>query len=140
MAKDYPYMMSNNKIGPVLQKIISAAKTQKLSYDFLKKLGFTSTNDRAIIPLLKRLGFINDEGAPTEYYDRLKDKTTHPFVLGERIRDFYSDLFSINTDIHKYKTCLEQKFYNSNHNFLFYVIIYQEIEYLGEKPCHQQNK
>lgn len=43
---------------------------------------------------------MNEDGSPTEYYDRLKDKNDHPFVLGERIRELYSDLFAINTDIH----------------------------------------
>ena len=100
MHQDYPYMMSNNKIGPIFQKIMTAAKPQKFTHDFLKKLGFTSTNDRAIIPLLKKLRFLNDDGSPTEYYDRLKDKNDLPYVLGERMRDFYSDLFTINTDIH----------------------------------------
>lgn len=100
MLQDYPYMMSNNKTGPIFQKIITAAKPQKFTHDFLKKLGFNSTNDRAIIPLLKKLRFLNDDGSPTEYYDRLKDKNDLPYVLGERMREFYSDLFTINTDIH----------------------------------------
>jgi len=100
MAQDYPYMMSNNKIGPILQKTMTAAKPLKFTHDFLKKLGFTSTNDRAIIPLLKKLHFLNDDGSPTEYYNRLKDKNDLPYVLGERMRDLYSDLFTINTDIH----------------------------------------
>jgi len=100
MAKDYPYMISNNKIGPILQKIQSAAKPSTFNHDLLKKLGFTSSNDRAVIPLLKRLRLLNEDGSPTEYYDRLKDKNDHPFALGERIRELYSDLFAINTDIH----------------------------------------
>jgi hypothetical protein len=100
MTQDYPYMMSNNKIGPIFQKIMTAAKPQKFTHDFLKKLGFSSTNDRAIIPLLKKLHFLNDDGSPTEYYSRLKDKNDLPYVLGERVKDLYSDLFSINTDIH----------------------------------------
>lgn len=100
MAKDYPYMVSNNKIGPILQKILTAAKPLTFNHDLLKKLGFTSSNDRAVIPLLKRLRLLNENGSPTEYYDRLKDKNDHPFVLGERIRELYSDLFAINTDIH----------------------------------------
>ena len=92
MTRDYPYMISNNKIGPIFQKIMTAAKPQKFTHDFLKKLGFSSTNDRAVIPLLKKLRFVNDDGSPTEYYDRLKDKIDLPFVLGERIREFYQYL------------------------------------------------
>lgn len=99
MVEDYPYMMSNNKIAPILQKIQAAARPNKFTHEFLKKMGFTSTNDRAIIPMLKKLGFLLEDGTPTEYYDRLKDATIHPYVVGERIKVLYNDLFSINTNI-----------------------------------------
>lgn len=65
----------------------------------MKNIGFTSSNDRAIIPLLKKLGFLTADGIPTESYDRLKDKKDHPYVLAERIKELYSDLFTINTEI-----------------------------------------
>lgn len=101
MATEYPYMVSNNKIRPILDKIEKAEKPKKFSHNLLKKLGFTSSNDRAIIPLLKRLGFLRDDGSPTEYYDQLKDKTKGFYVLGDRMKELYSELYSINTNIHK---------------------------------------
>lgn len=99
MVAEYPYMVSNNKIGPILEKIRTAAKPPKFTHEFLKNIGFSGSNDRAIIPLLKKLGFLTAEGAPTEHYDRLKDKKDHPYVLAERVRELYSELFSINTEI-----------------------------------------
>jgi len=101
MADSYPYMLSNNKIEPILTKIKSAAKPEKFTHAFLKQLGFSSSNDRAIIPLFKRLGFITEEGAPTEYYDRLRDGTDWQYVLGERVSDLYKEIFNINTEIYK---------------------------------------
>ena len=100
MADDYPYMISNNKIKPILDKIEVAEKPSKFSHSVLKKLGFSSSNDRAIIPLLKRLGFISENGTPTEHYDELKDKTKRAYILGNRLRELYSELYSINTSIH----------------------------------------
>ncbi|MBI2086653.1 MAG: DUF5343 domain-containing protein [Candidatus Zambryskibacteria bacterium] len=101
MTDSYPYMLSNNKIEAILTKIRTAAKPTKFTHEFLKNLGFSSSNDRAIIPLFKRLGFITEEGTPTEYYDRLKDETDWQFVLGERMNELYRDLFNINTEIQK---------------------------------------
>src|SRR5690348_3773130 len=101
MADSYPYMLTNNKIAPILSKIRSAAKPSKFTYEFLKQLGFSSSNDRAVIPLLKKLGFILEDGAPTEYYGRLRDTTDWQFVLGERMQDLYKDLYNIDTEIHK---------------------------------------
>lgn len=100
MAEEYPYMVSNNKIKKILDKIEVAQKPRKFSHAILKNLGFSSSNDRAMIPLLRRLGFIREDGTPTESYDQLKDKTKRFFVLGERVRELYSELYSINTEIH----------------------------------------
>lgn len=99
MAESYPYMVSNNRIGPIFDKIKTAGKPLKFTNEFLKQLGFTSSNDRAIIPLLRKLGFIADDGSPTQYYDRLKDATQNKHVIGERLRELYKDLFTINESI-----------------------------------------
>lgn len=101
MADDYPYMVSNNKIGPIIDSIHSAAKPATFSHEFLKKLGFNSSNDRAVIPLFKRLGFLTESGVPTTHYDDLKDKTKRAGALAQQIRELYSDIYSINTEIHK---------------------------------------
>ena len=101
MADSYPYMLTNNKIDAILSKVRSAAKPSKFTYEFLKQLGFSSSNDRAIIPLLKKLGFILEDGAPTDYYGRLRDTTDWQFVLGERVQDLYKDLYNVDTEIHK---------------------------------------
>lgn len=63
MAITYPYMVSNNKIGPIFEKIKTAAKPSKFTNQFLRTLGFTSTNDRAVLSVLKRLGFLTDDGS-----------------------------------------------------------------------------
>jgi len=101
MADDYPYMMSNNKIKPIIDAIHDAAKPPKFSHEFLKQMGFSSSNDRAVIPLFKRLSILNDNGSPTHYYDDLKDTTKRESALGSRIRELYSDLYAINTKIHE---------------------------------------
>lgn len=98
---EYPYMMSNNKILPIIQGLQAAAKPPKFTLDFLRNIGFTSTNDRAIIPLFKKLGFLTEDSVPTIFYDQLRDKTTFKRSLASRIRELYSELFTINTKIYQ---------------------------------------
>ena len=98
---DYPYMMSNNKIQPIITKIQQAARPTKFTQEVLKNLGFTSTNDRAFIPLFKKLGFLLDDGTPSALYDQLKDVTCTSTILGVQIKALYTDLYAINTEIHK---------------------------------------
>jgi len=97
---DYPYMLSNNKIGPIIAGLQAAAKPPRFTLEFLRNIGFASTNDRAIVPLFKRLGFLSEDSVPTPYYDQLRDPTRSKQILAARIRDLYSELYTINTNIH----------------------------------------
>ncbi len=101
MIDSYPYMNTNGKISQILDKLRKAAEPAKFTYSFLKQLGFASTNDRAIIPLLKKLDFITEDSSPTEKYKDLRDTTRFRYVLGEQIKQLYSDLYAINTKIHE---------------------------------------
>jgi hypothetical protein len=95
----YPYIISNNKIEPILTKIRSAARPQRVTIELLKKWGFSASNDRAMLRVLKVLGFLDENGAPTPDYDRLRDPTDWKYVLGERVKDTYADLYAIDEKI-----------------------------------------
>lgn len=90
---EYPYMTSNNKISMIIESLQAAAKPAKFTLDFLRNMGYTSTNDRGIVPLFKKLGFLTDDSVPTVYYDQLRDKTTYKKIIAARIRELYSELF-----------------------------------------------
>lgn len=98
---NYHYMISNNKIVPIFEKIKTAAQPPKFTYDFLKNLGFTSSNDRAIIVVLKNLGFLTGDGTPTTYYKDLRDATRAKKVLATQIKEYYKDLFAIDTNMNQ---------------------------------------
>lgn len=98
---EYPYMTSNNKIAMIIESLQAAAKPAKFTLDFLRNMGYTSTNDRGIVPLFKKLGFLTDDSVPTVYYDQLRDKTTYKKILAARVRELYSELFTINVEIYK---------------------------------------
>ncbi len=99
MPTSYPYIVSNNKIEPILTRIRSAAKPARFSRETLTTWGFTASNDRAMVSVLKDLGFLSETGAPTEFYDGLRDPTEWKFALADRIRVLYSDLFAIDSNI-----------------------------------------
>ena len=74
---DYPYLVSNKNIQAMLDKIRTAAKPSKYTIAFVKQLGFTSSNDQAYPALLKKLGYLMEDGTPTAYYDDLRDSTAY---------------------------------------------------------------
>jgi hypothetical protein len=44
---DLPYLMAPKRFPELLVKLQAAAVPERVTYEFLKKLGFTSSNDRA---------------------------------------------------------------------------------------------
>jgi uncharacterized protein DUF5343 len=62
----------------------------------LEHLGFTSTNDRLFIGILKDLGFLNRDGAPQARYYEFLDGSRSKQVLASGIREAFADLFAIN--------------------------------------------
>ena len=96
-----------NKPGAIpdyLEAIKQAEPPERFSLKFLENLGFTSTNDRKFISILKSLGFLDADGNPTQRYYEYLDLSRSEAVLAEAIREAFSDLFAINKDAHKLET------------------------------------
>lgn len=93
MAVPTAYMQSVKNLAAILSEIQQAPVPQKFTVEFLKTLGFTSSNDRSILGVLKALGFLDQAGVPTERYRRYRNKADAPYVLASAVREAYSDLF-----------------------------------------------
>jgi len=96
MAVPTSYLVASKKTRDILSAIQTAQAPKRFTFGFLESLGFKSTNDRLIIPVLKSLGFLTSNGDPTNRYFAFLDQTRAPRVLGEGIREAYADLFQIN--------------------------------------------
>lgn len=105
MATKYPpYVNAYGKIGDILGGIKSAAVPPKFTQDFLSTvLGLTSSSYRAMIPLLKRLNFLDVNSVPTQAYKDYRDESNSKYVLAKQIKDAYSGLFSAHEYAHKLK-------------------------------------
>lgn len=97
MASKLPYMVSSGLVSKILTKIQEARKPDRFTQDFLEtKLGFSGGSAKAAIPLLKRMGFLNSDGTPTQLYDRFRNITTQGGATAEGMRNAYADLFDRN--------------------------------------------
>jgi len=90
------YMPGVKNVPPIMQKIVDGATPDKFTAAHLKGLGFTSSNDLAIIPVLKDLQFLGPDGSPLQRYNDYRDSSKSKKVLGEALYDAYGDLFQIN--------------------------------------------
>jgi hypothetical protein len=89
-------MVSNKNLPAILQKIVDGAAPDKFTVAHLKGIGFTSSNDQGVLPLLKDLKFLTADGTPTQRYQLYRDKSQSRRVLGDALREAYEDIFHIN--------------------------------------------
>lgn len=100
MALPTSYLTSTKNLDGILSAIQTAQAPSRFTLSFLENLGYKSSSDRLIINVLKALGFLNADGAPTERYYRYLDQTEARKVLAEGLRDAYADLFQLNRNAH----------------------------------------
>lgn len=67
------YVQGISKIPELFEKIRDGQAPDQFTHQLLKDWGFTSTNDRLFIPLLKALGFLSQDGKPTSRYQAYRD-------------------------------------------------------------------
>jgi hypothetical protein len=101
MSLPNAYLTSFKNTSAILKAIQAAQAPQRFTQKFLEGLGFQNSNDRAIINVLKALGFLDDSGVPTSRYHRYLDQTQSALVLAEGIREAYEDLFRVNRKAHE---------------------------------------
>jgi hypothetical protein len=90
------YMPSVKNLPAILEKIVSGTAPSKFSADHLKNIGFPSSNDRAVIPILKDLGFLTADGAPTKRYHEYRNSAQSRSILGEALKEAYEDIFHVH--------------------------------------------
>lgn len=103
MAISYPpYVNGYGGIPTLFKKIKEAAVPTKFTQDFMTSmLGLKSSSYRAMIPLLKKLGFIDPANVPTQAYRDYRESSLAGSVMAERLRETYKNLFTANEFIYK---------------------------------------
>lgn len=110
------YVQIYGQFPEFFSAIQDAQAPERFTQRYLKDLGFASTNHRALIPLLKALGFLSEEGAPAARYLAYRDRSQARRVMGQALRDSYADLFTIKASpTEDDRPLLEGKF-KSTHN------------------------
>lgn len=101
MAASLPYLASNKNLPVLFEKIASAKLPDKFTHSFLTTtIGLKGTNDRALIPLLRTMGFIDQSGTPTSSYRLLKGHNKKG-DLADGMRRAYAPLFDSDQDAQK---------------------------------------
>lgn len=100
MQTPIPYMITVKNLGKIMAAMQKAATPESFTVDFVKDLGFTSSNDRAVTKVLKYIGFLDPSGKPTSYYREFMDKNKGAKVLARRLVAAFDDLFTADRKAH----------------------------------------
>jgi hypothetical protein len=96
---EFTYTTVPGKIKPLLEKIRGVGVPAKVSVQWLKTIGFTSSNDSSLIGVLKQAGLVDASGIPTSIWTLFRG-AKHKSVLGDAIRKGYADLYAVYPDAH----------------------------------------
>ena len=87
---------SFTKIPQYFDTMLTAKAPEKFTVKFMSDLGFTSSNDRQFVNVLKAIGFLDETGTPTQRYFRFLDQSFSKLMVAEGVREAYADLFALN--------------------------------------------
>jgi hypothetical protein len=79
------YIQVPAQLPELFKRIADGQAPDKFYRQYLKDLGFLSSNYHAFIPLLKTLGFLTADGTPTARYHSYRDSSQSRRVLGEAL-------------------------------------------------------
>lgn len=112
MSLPTSYMTGSfTKIPQYFDTMLTAKAPDKFTAKFMADLGFTSSNDRQFVNVLKAIGFLDDGGTPTERYFKFLDQSFSKQMVAEGVKEAFADLFALNTSANKMtKAEVEGKF------------------------------
>ncbi len=116
MALTPRYLASAKNIHAIFRKIQEGVPPINFNREHLEAIGFKGSPERAIIPLLKDLGFLAPDGTPTQIYKDYRDPSRAKNVMADSLRNAYGDLFTINEKISKSDRPQIEGRYKSTHS------------------------
>lgn len=116
MALTGSWVQAPSRVASVFEKIRDGQAPDAVTQQLLKDWGFTSSSDRAFIPLLKTLGFLSSTGQPTERYHNYRDHSQSKRVMGEALKEAYGDIFLIKAKPSKSDSAAITGKFKSFHN------------------------
>jgi Family of unknown function (DUF5343) len=96
---DVIYTTVPGKISGLLAKVKQVGVPTKVTYAWLKTIGFKSSNDGSLVGVLRVAGLIDAGGIPTERWTQFRGSKGKS-VLGEGIRQGYAELYAVYPDAH----------------------------------------
>ena len=102
MANLLPYAQATGTLEAMLEKIKTASVPEKFSQDFVStKLMMKGGTARAVIPFIKKMGFVTEDGSPTDRYKEFRNPNKSGHAIACAMREVYETLFEMNEYVYE---------------------------------------
>ena len=108
----FPYVQSPDKLVEFLKKIPSVGIPPKANYDFLKVLGYTSSNDRTFVPIIKSIGFADGSATPTDLWKEARTNLGTAVAKGLMVG--YAGLYQTYPNAHQQSNEALKNYFKAN--------------------------
>lgn len=101
MAENLPYSTSAGTLEKMLEKIKQASAPERFTQDFVStKLAMKGGTAKACIPFIKKMGFVANDGTPTDLYREFRNPAKSRLAVGKAFRKLYERLYEMNEYVH----------------------------------------
>ena len=97
-----PYITAPGNIEKALLAIKSAQTPERVTQDFVKTiLKIPGGSGNQVTSFLKKIGFVNTDGTPTDIYNKFRNKATSGTAALDALKIGFAPLFKRNEFMHK---------------------------------------
>lgn len=114
MAETYTYHPNPANLKKFLDHVRGAGVPPKVTFQYINSVGFKSSNDRAILTVLKAIGFVDNSGVPTQAWQAYRNKSQSKVVMAAALRKGYSTLFTTYPDAQRKDNEALRNFFSSH--------------------------
>jgi len=112
---EFPYTPSPKNVTDFFNKMKSIGVPEdKVTTNSIQQYGFTSSNDRYLIGVLKFIGFLGSDSLPTERWQDYRIANIRGSTMAQAIREAYSGLFRAYGDAHKREEGILKDYFSFN--------------------------
>src|SRR4051812_11061390 len=98
---DFPYTTVAGRLRAFLEKIPDTGRPDRITQKELEARGFKTKNDRTLIPVLKTLKLLSNDGTTTENWQLFRNRGQNRALLAQLVREAYAELFRVYPDAHQ---------------------------------------
>lgn len=95
---EFPYVAVPSKLASLFERLKGIGVPDRVSVSWLQSIGFTSSNDRTMLPILEYIGFVDTSKQPTDRWMEYRNERSSKKVLAIGVRSGYNALYETYYD------------------------------------------